>query len=147
MIGYTVVIIFFIYMFVKSFSFQTRLFKKSVVEGLTSNTKKENKLKDFDKEKLKNDIDTYQKMIQEQKDSLKLFDAEYKESYKKIIENMHELTEYRLVRATIAAEDLIRDKNETAEGIEKMTQLNKLKEFLTTLDSTYAALNELAKIS
>ena len=83
-------------------------------------------------------------MIQDQKDILKAYKPEYKDTYKKLIEHMHDLTEYRLIRDTIAAEELIREKNETAEGLEKMSALNKQKEFLATLDYVYTTLNGLA---
>ena len=142
-IGYTVAVLFFIYVFAKSFTFQTNLLKPrgSVIEGMTQMEIKE---KEFDQEKLKKDLKTYEDMIQDQKDILKAYKPEYKDTYKKLIEHMHDLTEYRLIRETIAAEDLIRDKNETAEGLEKMSALNKQKEFLATLDYIYTSLNNLA---
>ena len=141
-IGYAVAVIFFIYVFAKSFSFQAKMFEpRGIIEGMTVAEKKN---QEFDQEKLKDDLQTYKDMIQDQKDILKAYKPEYKDTYKKLIEHMHDLTEYRLIRDTIAAEELIRDKNETAEGLEKMSALNKQKEFLATLDYVYTTLNGLA---
>ena len=139
-IGYTVAVLFFIYVFAKSLRFQTKLFEpRGIIEGMTVAEKKN---QEFDQEKLKDDLQTYKDMIQDQKDILKLYKPEYKDTYKQIIESMHDLTEYRLIRSTIAAEELIRDKNETAECIEKMDQMNKQKEFLITLDYIYTGINK-----
>jgi|OM-RGC.v1.024051193 hypothetical protein len=141
-IGYTVAVLFFIYVFAKSLRFQTKLFEpRGIIEGMTVAEKKN---QEFDQEKLKDDLQTYKDMIQDQKDILKLYKPEYKDTYKQIIESMHDLTEYRLIRSTIAAEELIRDKNETAECIEKMDQMNKQKEFLITLDYIYTGINNLS---
>lgn len=141
-IGYTVAVLFFIYVFAKSLRFQTKLFEpRGIIEGMTVAEKKN---QEFDQEKLKDDLQTYKDMIQDQKDILKLYKPEYKDTYKQIIESMHDLTEYRLIRSTIAAEELIRDKNETAEYIEKMDQMNKQKEFLITLDYIYTGINNLS---
>jgi len=141
-VGYTVSIIFFIYVFAKSLTFQTKILKPrgTVIEGMTQMEIKE---KEFDQEKLKKDLKKYEDMIQDQKDILKAYKPEYKDTYKKLISHMHDLTEYRLIRDTIASEDLIRDKHETAEGQDKMTSLNKQKEFLATLDYVYTNLSEL----
>ena len=141
-IGYTVAVLFFIYVFAKSLRFQTKLFEpRGIIEGMTVAEKKN---QEFDQEKLKDDLQTYKDMIQDQKDILKLYKPEYKDTYKQIIESMHDLTEYRLIRSTIAAEELIRDKNETSECIEKMDQMNKQKEFLITLDYIYTGINNLS---
>ena len=139
-IGYTVAVLFFIYVFAKSLRFQTKLFEpRGIIEGMTVAEKKN---QEFDQEKLKDDLQTYKDMIQDQKDILKIYKPDYKDTYKQVIESMHDLTEYRLIRSTIAAEDLIRDKSETAEGIEKMEQLRNQKEFLLTLDYVYTNLSD-----
>ena len=54
-IGYTVSVLFFIYVFAKSFSFQAKLLKPrgAVIEGMTQMEIKE---KEFDQEKLKKDL-------------------------------------------------------------------------------------------
>ena len=139
-IGYAVAVIFFIYVFAKSFSFQAKMFEpRGIVEGMTVADQKK---QEFDQTKLKADLQTYKDMIQDQKDILKIYKPDYKDTYKQVIESMHDLTEYRLIRSTIAAEELIRDKSETAEGIEKMEQLRNLKEFLLTLDYVYTNLSD-----
>ena len=141
-IGYAVAVIFFFYVFAKSIRFQTKIFEPSnIIEGMTV---AEQKKQEFDIEKLNDDLKKYKSMIQEQKNILKLYKPEYKDTYKQIVESMHDLTEYRLIYLTIAAENLIRDNNETAEAIEKMSQLHKHKEFLITLDYIYTGINNLS---
>ena len=141
-IGYAVAVIFFFYVFAKSIRFQTKIFEPSnIIEGMTV---AEQKKQEFDIEKLNDDLKKYKSMIQEQKNILKLYKPEYKDTYKQIVESMHDLTEYRLIYLTIAAENLIRDNNETAEAIEKMSQLHKHKEFLATLDYVYTNISALA---
>ena len=88
-IGYTVAVLFFIYVFAKSLRFQTKLFEpRGIIEGMTVAEKKN---QEFDQEKLKDDLQTYKDMIQDQKDILKLYKPEYKDTYKKIIETLETL--------------------------------------------------------
>ena len=141
-IGYAVAVLFFMYVFAKSLRFQTRLFEpRGIIEGMTVAEQKE---QEYDQDKLNDDLTKYKDMIQDQKDILKLYKPEYRDTYKQIVECMHNLTEYRLLRATISAETLIRENNESAEAIEKMAQLQKQKEFLDTLDYVYNNITELA---
>ena len=144
-IGYTVVVIFAIYVVSKSVSFQTGM----IVEGLANRRSSAEITADNDAKKrrienLKLSNDNWSESIEDEQKALELSDAELKGEYQRRLDNIYDKTNLEFVKMVSNSADTIIGNPTSQASINIMTNANTIRMFLDNLEYVSGALDTIA---
>ena len=144
-IGYTVVVIFAIYVVSKSVSFQTGM----IVEGMSSRKSSAEITADNDAKKkrienLRITNDNWNEQIADDQEALQLSDSALKGEYQRRLDNIYDKTNLEFVKMVSNSADTIIGNPTSQASINIMTNANTIRMFLDNLEYVSGALDTIA---